>query len=45
MYTPKQKRFLMTSLIVSNILNITVIALTIFHHFTMQDELKRLRNS
>ena len=45
MYNDKQNRFLMTSLIVSNLLNITVIALTIFHHCTMQDELKRLRNS
>ena len=41
----KNNRFVIGSLILSNVLNITVLALTIFHHFTMQDKIKKLKRS
>ena len=40
----KNRRFLIGSLILSNVLNIMVIILTIFHHFTMQNKIKKLQN-
>lgn len=41
----KSIRFLAGSLILTNVLNLIIIALTIFHHFTMQDKIKKLKSS
>lgn len=37
----KNNRLLTGSLFLSNVLNLIIIVLTIFHHFTMQDKIKK----
>ena len=44
MLNSRTNRFLITSAFLSSALNVTVIALTIYHHFVIQDKIDDLKN-
>lgn len=41
----KTNRLFFGSILLSNVLSITVIALTIYHHFSMQDKIEKLKRA
>ncbi|WP_162842283.1 hypothetical protein [Jeotgalicoccus halotolerans] len=45
MYSSKINRLLFRSLLLSNILNIIVIALTIYRHFTIDSKIEKLKGT
>ena len=45
MYSSEINRLLFRSIILSNILNSIVIALTIYHHFTIDSKIEKLKGT
>lgn len=45
MYSSKINRLLFGSVLLSNVLNIIVIALTIYHHFTIEKKIEKLERT
>lgn len=44
MFNPRTNRFLVGSAILSSALSVVVVALTIYHHFVIQDKIDDLKN-